>query len=68
VADGRSGLLVPGHDPRDYADAIARILDEPGLRASMSGAAREHAQRFSWRRTADETLEVYARARDLVRA
>jgi D-inositol-3-phosphate glycosyltransferase len=68
VADGRSGLLVPGHDPRDYADALGRILDEPGLRASMSAAAREHAQLFSWRHTADATLEVYEKARALVRA
>jgi D-inositol-3-phosphate glycosyltransferase len=68
VADGRSGLLVPGHDPRDYADAIARIVDEPGLRATMASAARAHAQLFSWQHTADATLEVYARARDLVGA
>jgi D-inositol-3-phosphate glycosyltransferase len=68
VADGRSGLLVPGHDPRDYADAIGRILDEPGLRSSMSVAAREHAGLFSWGHTTDATLEVYEKARALVRA
>jgi D-inositol-3-phosphate glycosyltransferase len=68
VADGRSGLLVPGHDPRDYADAIARILDEPGLRSALSTAARQQAGLFSWARTAEATLAVYDRARAQIHA
>ena len=68
VADGRTGLLVQGHDPRDYADAFARILDEPGLRDRMSAEARQHAETFSWARTADETLDVYDRARSIIRS
>ncbi|MGN6129123.1 MAG: D-inositol-3-phosphate glycosyltransferase, partial [Nocardioidaceae bacterium] len=36
VRDGVSGLLVEGHDPEDYARAMARIIDTPGLRERMS--------------------------------
>src|SRR5450759_97887 len=36
VCDGASGLLVAGHDPADYAAAIRRLLDEPGLHARLA--------------------------------
>jgi len=62
VADGRSGLLVFGHDPRDYARAIASILDDPGRRAAMSVAARDHAEQFGWAGTAAGLMATYAKA------
>ncbi len=62
VRDGHSGLLVDGHDPLDYARAFERVLDAPALRAALSAGAVAHAQQFSWERTADATLAVYARA------
>ncbi|MDQ4007027.1 MAG: D-inositol-3-phosphate glycosyltransferase [Actinomycetota bacterium] len=62
VADGQTGLLVPGHQPHDYAGAFARLVDDPGLRARMSAAAVRHATRFGWRRTARDTLSVYEQA------
>jgi glycosyltransferase involved in cell wall biosynthesis len=46
VTDGRNGLVVPGHDPARYADALRRLAD-PGLRAAMAQANREGARRFS---------------------
>ncbi len=68
VSDGRSGFLVEGHDPSDYARVCARILDGPGLRATLSAGAIEHAADFSWDRTAAETLAVYEHARSRMRA
>jgi D-inositol-3-phosphate glycosyltransferase len=68
VADGRSGLLVTGHDPEDYARVIEKIVDAPGLRDALSVGAIAQAADFSWDRTADATLEVYARAVDLMAA
>ena len=65
VRHGVSGLLVEGHDPSDYAAAIGRILDEPGLRESLSKAAVEQASHFTWSRAAERVLEVYAEARTL---
>ena len=61
VADGESGLLVPPADPLSLAGAIARLLDDPGLGARLGAAGvariREH---FTWSRTADLTLDLYA--------
>lgn len=65
VRHGVSGLLVEGHDPSAYAAAIGRILDEPGLRDSLSTGAVEQASQFTWGRAADRVLEVYAQARTL---
>ncbi len=66
VADGRSGLLVEGHDDCDYADAITRVLDEPGLSDRLRAGAVEHAGEFGWPRAADELLAVYGRAQEMM--
>lgn len=68
VADGRSGFLVDGHDPEDYARVFERIVDSPSLRAALSVGAVAQAADFSWERTADATLDVYARASRLMAA
>ena len=59
VADGRSGQLVSGHRIADWAAALTQLLREPGRRAELAGQARAHAERFSWRHTADELLLTY---------
>ena len=60
VADGHSGALVPGHDPGQWADAIAALLDRDP--ATLSRGAVEHARRFSWDNTVDALLASYGRA------
>ncbi|MGH3316468.1 MAG: D-inositol-3-phosphate glycosyltransferase [Nocardioidaceae bacterium] len=62
VDDGVTGLLVAGHEPHDYARALAHVLDDPARRARMSAAAVRHAHRFGWERTAQDTLRVYEQA------
>ena len=62
VADGRSGVLVPGHDPNDYAAAIAGLIRNDDLRAALARGAVRHASGFGWEVTADRVLEVYADA------
>jgi D-inositol-3-phosphate glycosyltransferase len=59
VQDGISGLLVDSHDPADFAAAIDRLVTAPALRAQMARAARRHAERFSWQRTAEGLLAGY---------
>jgi len=59
VADGVSGLLVPGRNPADYAVAIEGILTSPRRRAGLATAARAHAEEFSWQRTAALLLDGY---------
>ena len=62
VADGRSGVLVDGHNPADYADAIGRIIAVPSLREQLAVAGVEHARKFGWGATAGRVLDVYAEA------
>jgi D-inositol-3-phosphate glycosyltransferase len=67
VADGRSGLLVAGHDPDDYATAISRLLDAPRLLGSFGEHAVRHAERFGWGVTAAATAEVYSSSIEALR-
>jgi len=59
VQDGLSGILVAGHDPARYADALRRLFASPALRARLSAGAVEHASRFGWGSTVDRLLSVY---------
>ena len=62
VADGRSGVLVDSHEPRDWAAAIGSVVRDEVLHARLSAGAVEQARGFAWERTAARTLEVYQRA------
>jgi D-inositol-3-phosphate glycosyltransferase len=62
VAPGRSGVLVEGHDPEDYARAIEPVLASPRLRTELSRGAVRQAASFAWEHTAARTVEVYQRA------
>ncbi|WP_449288844.1 D-inositol-3-phosphate glycosyltransferase [Micromonospora zhanjiangensis] len=59
VRDGVSGLLVPGHDPTDWARRLGDLLRAPARRAQLSRGAVRHASNFSWARTAAALLDVY---------
>lgn len=68
VADGRSGVLVDGYDPSDWAQAIASVVGSPARRADLGAGALAHARRFGWDVTTDRMLDVYTaacRERDL---
>jgi D-inositol-3-phosphate glycosyltransferase len=68
VADGVTGLLVPGHDIGDFADALHRIATDPLLRETMSRAAVKHAGGFGWELTAEKTLAAYRTAQQTMAA
>ncbi|AZQ40281.1 glycosyltransferase [Streptomyces cyaneochromogenes] len=53
VRDGVSGVLVPGHDPADYARALYGFADTPARSARMGEAAIRHARSFGWASAAD---------------
>jgi len=58
--DGETGLLVPPGDPDSLAGALLRALGDPELRARIGAAGRERAiSNFTWRRTAEGTVEHY---------
>jgi D-inositol-3-phosphate glycosyltransferase len=60
VADGRSGTLVHGHDPDQWARAIAGLLDADA--EALRRAAVAHAAGFSWDHTVAGLLDSYSRA------
>ena len=61
VADGISGVLVDGHDPRAWSSVFARLLQEPQRRVLLSMGAIEHASHFGWDSTSRGTLDIYDR-------
>jgi D-inositol-3-phosphate glycosyltransferase len=61
VADGISGVLVDGHDPRAWSSVISRLIQEPQRRVLLSLGAIEHASHFGWDATARGTLDIYDR-------
>ncbi len=48
VEDGVTGFLVPPQDVRAYADAIARLIEDPALRASAGRAGAASVQGYEW--------------------
>ena len=64
IAHEREGLLVPPHDWRALADALARLLDDPALRRRLALAARAKIEReFDAAGEANKLLELFAHAR-----
>jgi glycosyltransferase involved in cell wall biosynthesis len=58
--DGETGLLVAPNDPGALAGAIARLLDDPPLRARLGAAGRQRViSRFTWQVTAAGTAACY---------
>jgi len=57
--DGFNGLLYPPGDDDAMAKAIIRLLQDRELAKKISANAMETAGRFTWERTAEQTLRVY---------
>ncbi|MDX1502757.1 MAG: glycosyltransferase [Thermoanaerobaculia bacterium] len=57
VTPEEDGLLVPVGDPGALSDAVARLLDDQGLRTRLGARAAQSAGRFS----VDEVLGRYER-------
>ena len=67
LAVGEAGVLVDGHDPGDWADALLaalRRLEDPDARAAWSAQGVRHARGYSWEATVDALLRAYAAAKD----
>jgi D-inositol-3-phosphate glycosyltransferase len=62
VRDGVSGVLVNGHDPAEWAQALSRFVLAPRWRDHLSDGARAHAAAFGWQATSSRLMEVYAAA------
>jgi glycosyltransferase involved in cell wall biosynthesis len=60
VVDGETGLLVPPNDPAALAEAIVRILDDPGQGRALAERARPRVfERYARERMVERTLALY---------
>ena len=59
VVEGETGFLVPPRDCHAYADAIARIVAEPGLRARLGDAGHRRAAAYRWELVNQQVVETY---------
>jgi glycosyltransferase involved in cell wall biosynthesis len=58
--DGKTGLLVPVQSVAPLADALARLANDPALRAELGANARRAAvEEFSEAQVVAETLDLY---------
>jgi D-inositol-3-phosphate glycosyltransferase len=48
VDDGRTGYLVEGRDPGDFARPLAAILADPGLARALGRAGAARAGAYTW--------------------
>ncbi|MFJ4677319.1 MULTISPECIES: D-inositol-3-phosphate glycosyltransferase [unclassified Kitasatospora] len=67
VRDGRTGTLVPGHDPEAWARALHPYVADPSLTPVRGAAAARHAAAFGWLTAAGATAEVYTGAMSAAR-
>lgn len=58
VDHGRTGFLVAGRDPADFAAFAAEVLHHPALAAEMATRAAARAQAYTWGGTATAVLDL----------
>jgi glycosyltransferase involved in cell wall biosynthesis len=61
IVDGDNGLLVPPGDEHRLAEAMARLLNDPDLRARLATGARERIRQFTASAVAERLEAVYTR-------
>jgi len=59
VKRGEQALLVPPGESRPLAEAILRLVDDPGLRARMEASGLERVVEFGWDRIAARVEAYY---------
>lgn len=56
VVDGKTGFLVPRSDPHSMASAMRTLAGSISLVTEMGITARAFAQRFTWDKSAEQTI------------
>lgn len=56
-----AGILIHPEDVDGFAASIEKLVNDRSFRESLRSKGLEQAKKFSWERTARETLDVYSR-------
>lgn len=56
---GDAGILINPNDTEELSNAIMRILNDENLKRQLISRGLQQAKKFSWEKTAKETLDVY---------
>lgn len=56
---GDAAILVNPDDVNQIADALSQLVDEKGLRKELIEKGIKRAAEFSWKKTAEQALELY---------
>jgi glycosyltransferase involved in cell wall biosynthesis len=60
VKDGVTGFVVPSENPEAAAQAMEKLVLDPGLRQRMGQAGRANvSQSYSWNRNVEKMISVY---------
>ncbi len=59
ISHGNTGLLVADRQPQAFADAIGRLLADPGLRNRLAAAAAQSVSAYAWDQVSGGILELY---------
>lgn len=59
VEDGVTGLMAAPGDSEGLANAVSRLIEDPALRGKIKNNAIRKAGEFSFRKTAEATLDIY---------
>jgi len=59
---GGCGVIVDARDVRAWRDAMAALWQDEAMRARLRDTGLARAARFTWARTAGETLEILRRS------
>ena len=60
---GDAALVFDAHRPSELASAVTRLLQDDDLAQELAARGRARAAEFTWRRTAEQTLSSFERAR-----
>ena len=61
---GSAAQYFDPKDPEDIAEAILKVINNEKLRKDLIKKGHSQARKFSWRKMAQETLEVYSEILD----
>ncbi len=58
---GDAGIKVGVYDSKGYADAIEKVIENKKLAGTMRRKGLQQAKKFSWEKSAKQTIEAYER-------